>query len=183
MPADLLSAAGTVLVVSVMTPMIMKAIAPKEGAAKAKDGYFKLDYSKGYYAAMYVTMAFFSGISVIAYLHPGKTKPETMVWVLCVFGFFVALSFFTILAMSRGATYYNQDEIKGSDAFGRRRSIKWQDIAAVDYIGWAQGFRISSKSRETIWIFPVMQGFPAFYEMLVQKAHEKGIEAPQEEDR
>lgn len=173
MPADFLSAAGTVLVVSVVTPMIMKAIAPKDIKSIEKDGYFSLDYSKGYYAAMYVTMTFFAGLTVFAYFNPGKTKPETMVWVLLVFAFFAGLSLFTLIIMKRGMVTYNQEEVIGSDSFGKRNRIKWQDLSAVDYIAWAQGFKLKSKSGEVIWVSPSMQGFADFYNLLVDKAQDK----------
>ena len=57
-------------------------------------------YSKGYYAAMYCCSLFFTAISVIAYLYPGKNGAQAIFYPIMIFLLFALLGIVTVVVMA-----------------------------------------------------------------------------------
>jgi hypothetical protein len=139
--------------------------AQKSGADVAPrfDGKFHvMQFTIDQKCMMYLGTIVFLGLALLAAYFPGRTNPSDIPWIitLCVaFGCWIAyLSLLTQILKVR----WNDSEIWGRDAFGRRQSFQWDDLASIENTVLLQGFKLRSKGGAYVMVSAVMLGFGSF---------------------
>ncbi|HMW91338.1 MAG TPA: hypothetical protein PLC15_12505 [Candidatus Obscuribacter sp.] len=170
MPSDLPGNVPTPVIgglaAAILVPIIMNKLASTNAPARLEGEHKVVSYSKGYFASMYICTFFFSALSVLAYLNPGKTGPQAIVVPIMVFLFFAAMGLFTVVLMNKTRVYFNSEQVRGADMLGRRHVYRWNELKGVEYVAWAQGLKLSGPDGGSIWVSPVMSGFAEFQEEL-----------------
>ena len=146
-------------VAAVTVPLILQRISAANQPARQQDGFHVLEYSRGYRWLMLGCTCLFLGVLLLAYHFPGRTSPQQMPWVLLTFAGFASLSALTYFLMVRGWVCWNAERIEGPNAWGKRSSIAWPQLQGIEYVGWAQCFRLQGPHGEAIWLSPQMVGF------------------------
>ncbi len=167
----LVSALVGATVAAVVTPIVLTAVSGASKPPRQQGEFQVLEYSRGYRLLIFGCTLLFLGVLLLAYHFPGKTPPHQLPWILGVFAFFALFSAFTLLLMGRATVYWNAEEIEGPNLWGRRSRFSWNQLASVEYVEWAQGFRLRSQSAQVIWASPQMTGFEAFAEQLKSLGH------------
>lgn len=171
MNSSLLAAVVAGLVVPVLLRLLSRA-----GKPPRSQGEFRLlEYGWGYQAMMLGCSAFFLLLSALAYRFPGRTDPSTLKWAIGVFLFFAFFGAAVFILMGRATVYWNDQELRGPNAYGRISRMTWSEIASVEYVGWAQGFRLRSAENRVIWTYPLMQGFDVFFQKLQEQCGPRGL--------
>jgi hypothetical protein len=117
------------------------------------------EFATTYKALMLLCFVFFLALFVAAQLFPGNTQPREMVGVLCIFAGFSLLGLLTFCLILRMKIEWNDQFIRGANTFGQRRQLLWSEIQKVEYLEWAQAYRVTGKNGSTIWAYPMMAGF------------------------
>lgn len=167
----LLSALIGATVAAVATPIVLQAVSGAGKPSRQQGEFQVLEYSRGYRLLMLGCALLFLGVLLLAYRFPGKTPPHQMPWILGVFAFFAVLSAATFWLMGRGWVLWNAEEVEGPNAWGRRSRFGWSQLDGVEYVQWAQAFRLRSQQGQVVWASPQMTGFEAFAEHLKLLGH------------
>lgn len=162
----MISSVLTALVAGLVSPVLLRLLSRASRPPRSQGEFQLLEYGWAYQAMMLACCAFFLVLSNLAHHFPGRTDPTALKLAISVFLFFAVFGAGVFVLMGRATVYWNDQELRGPNSYGRISQMTWGEIASVEYVGWAQGFRLRSQQGGVIWAYPVMQGFEAFFRKL-----------------
>lgn len=166
------------VVAAIFTPLILRGLS-KPGLPPRSQGQWQvLEYSLGLRLVMLGGGLFFLAIAGLAYRFPGKTDPSTLPWVIALFLFFALFNASVFALMGRSRVFWDEQQLRGPNAWGKISTIPWSEVTSLEYVEWAQGFRLRGPGTSTIWVSPMMAGFDQFFLELQQRGL---IQAPEGE--
>jgi len=163
------------VVAGIVTPLVFRFLSRASRPPRSQGQFHLLEYGWGYQAMMLGCCIFFSLLSALAYHFPGRTDPTSLKFAISVFLFFAVLGAGVFVLMGRSTVYWNDQQLRGPNAYGRISQMTWAEIASVEYVAWAQGYRLRSQQGGVIWVSPQMQGFDAFFELLDAQCQPRGL--------
>lgn len=153
---------------ALVAPWIQKRLSHASRASRLQDGYRVLEFGTGERLVTLVGAAFFFGLCGLAYRFPGPAGVKGIVGPLMVFAFLGAFSLVGYAFMRRSVYYWNDLEICGPTTWGREVTLNWDDLQQVEYVAWAQSFRLRTPQGQSLWISPSMRGFDTLMTHLKQ---------------
>ena len=166
----------TIVAASVMiAPLAVHWLSRPDRPGPGEGEYRVVEYGPGYRVAMLVCFAFFAALAALAYHFPGKTDPASLRWAIGMFVFFSGWGLGVFGLMNRASLYWNSQQVLGPNAWGKRTCMSWSEIAVVEYVAWAQGFRLQNAEGAVIWFSPMMVGFRDFFQELVRECKPRGL--------
>lgn len=169
------------LITAAVMPFILNKLSGDKHPPASSNGFHLLEYGKTAKVATYICSIFFFALAFLAYRFPGKTDPAQLPWAIALFLAAALLGVFTCWFMHKAKVRWNDDLVSGTDLLGRMHNIAWADLSNIEYVAWAQGFRLSTKGNSCIWVFPMMLGFNAFMKKLEQEGNRLGLAIQPEE--
>ena len=160
---------------AVITPVLMGWLSRGNRPGRSQGDFKVVEYGAGYRALGILGALFFLALSGLAWRFPGKTDPANLKWAIAVFLFFALLSLILCVLVGRASLFWNQQEVRGPNALGKRSAMGWHDIISVDYLAWAQAIRLKNAAGSAIWAYTMMNGFDEFFAHLRQHAEPRGL--------
>ena len=144
---------------AVLVPVIMQKLNAANHASRRSGEFKVVEFGTGYRALMGFAGLFFLTLAGLAYNFPGKTEPSELKLAIGVFLFFALLGLGTLLLTWRATVYWNEREVQGANAWGKRGAFHWEELAGAEYVGWMQCVRLRSARGVCIYLSPMAKGF------------------------
>lgn len=172
------------LIAAFIVPFVLSKLSCGDKGSRMEGDSFVVEYSKAMIVTMHLCTAAFLAFAALAMRFPGRTDPAQLPFAIGTFLFFAAMGMYTSWMMHCSRVYWDQTRLSGIDALGRRHSFEWSELSGIDDVQWAQSIRLRA-GRKSVWISPLMRGYPDCLNRLAVEAQRLGIallEAPEQKD-